>query len=392
MHPERYKQNPDYLPPKKDEPPLHCAARLGDQESLRRLVGEGRDVNQAFDMRLDLGGRNFWATPLMVAAGSGYGASIETMRLLLELGSKPLLRFENGSIARCAAGGLGWNYLPGGDAARLGFCLELGCDPDETDERAVTLLAEAANSGDVERVKVLLNAGAKPNPAPNASKLPAFKFDLKLPKLPFDENAPMPFQIPLHLAVEADNLEMVELLMNAGVDIRMTDNMGRTALFNAQSSEIARRLIKAGLNVEDSDRLGWNPLINAVGDGSLRKIETFLALGADVNHVHDHGYSVFMHGVGSSERSMEIIKALLSAGANPKLVSELGWNAFHACLINDDIREKNEELTKAIFELLLNLGVDINQKDKQGISPLAMAQSKGLETEEKLLIKLGAKP
>jgi len=107
MKPVLFVQNPQYLPPKKDEPALHCAARLGDHERIRQLVNEGSDINGLFDMALDPGGRSAFATPLMVAAGSGYGASVETMRLLLGLGANPLLKFEWGSVARFAAGGLG---------------------------------------------------------------------------------------------------------------------------------------------------------------------------------------------------------------------------------------------------------------------------------------------
>src|SRR5207244_3993288 len=77
----RFEQNPHYLPPKRGEPPLHRAARLGDHERIRRLVNEGRDINLPFDIRLDPKGRSALATPLMVAAGSGDGASLETMRL-----------------------------------------------------------------------------------------------------------------------------------------------------------------------------------------------------------------------------------------------------------------------------------------------------------------------
>jgi hypothetical protein len=93
MKPVLFNQNPQYLPPKQDEPALHCAARLGDHERIRQLVNNGHDINLPFDIRLDPGGRSALATPLMVAAGSGYGASVETMRLLLELGADPLLKF-----------------------------------------------------------------------------------------------------------------------------------------------------------------------------------------------------------------------------------------------------------------------------------------------------------
>ena len=100
MKREPFEQNPSYLPPKDGEPPLHRAARVGDDDAIRKLVTEGADVNQLFDMRLDPDGRQAVATPLMVAAGSGYGASIGTMQRLLELGANASLKTGFGSIAR----------------------------------------------------------------------------------------------------------------------------------------------------------------------------------------------------------------------------------------------------------------------------------------------------
>lgn len=384
----QFEQNPHHLPPKHDEPALHRAARLGDHEGIRCIVNEGGDINLAFDIRLDPGGRSALATPLMVAAGSGYGASLQTMRLLLELGADPLLKFGWGSIARFAAGGLGWNYLPGGDAARLQLCLDSGCDPDETDKRGVTLLADAAATGDVDRVKVLLHAGSKPNASGvvrRTSSLP------KIPGSPFDDNAPSSYQIPLHNAAEVNEIGIVNLLIAAGSDAHAVDRGRRTALFSARSPEVARALIDVGLDVEAQDCLGWAPLVAAINDGSLEGVKALLSVGANVNATHDRGFTVFMSAVSSSERNLEIMNVLVAAGADPHAVSELGCNAFHAAIDVNGAEANSEESIRSTFELLAKLGVDINHKDTQGVSPLERAEELGTEAEVKMLIHFGAK-
>jgi ankyrin repeat protein len=381
----RFEQNPQYLPPKNDEPALHCAARLGDHERIRQLVSEGVDINRPFDMALDPGGRSALATPLMVAAGSGDGARVETMKLLLDLDADPLLSFEWGSIARFAAGGLGWNYLPGGDAPRLQLCLDLGCDPNETDSRGVTLLADAAATGDVDRVKILLDARANPNG--NRIVVPS-----RLKNPPFDEDSPFSFRIPLHNAVEANEIKMVHLLIVAGADIRALDNGRRTALFNVQSSEVAQVLVDAGLDVETQDCLGWSPLVAAIMDGSLEGVRALLSVGANVNGTHDRGFTVFMSAVSSSQRSLEIMKVLIQAGANPHAVSELGSNAFHAAIDVNGPDANTEESICSTFEFLMKLGVDINHKNNHGLSPLERARRYGTEAEVKALVRLGATP
>jgi ankyrin repeat protein len=389
MIPVRFEQNPGYLPPKRDEPALHRAARLGDHESIRHLVSAGADINQPFDMALDPGGRSALATPLMVAAGSGDGAGLETMRLLLDSGADPLLKFEWGSIARFAAGGLGWNYLPGGDAARLHLCLDLGCDPNETDERGVTLLADAAATGDVDRVKVLLDAGAQPNVAATAVATPSF---MRFPGSPFDDNAPSSFRIPLHNAVEVDEIEIVSLLIAAGAEVQAVDRGRRTALFSARSPEVARVLVNAGLDIEAQDCLGWSPLVAAINDGSLEGVKALLSVGANVNATHDRGFTVFMSAVSSSQRSLQVMKLLVEAGANPRATSELGWNAFHAAIDVNGPDANTEESIRATFELLVHLGVDINHKDAQGVTPLERAKMYGGDLEVKVLLQLGAMP
>lgn len=78
--------NSEYPPPKPDEPPIIRAARLGDHDAIRSLVRGGVRLDVSFNIRLDPGARECPATPLMVAAGSGDGATVETVDLLLELG------------------------------------------------------------------------------------------------------------------------------------------------------------------------------------------------------------------------------------------------------------------------------------------------------------------
>lgn len=389
MKREPFEQNPSYLPPKDGEPPLHRAARVGDDDAIRKLVTEGADVNQLFDMRLDPDGRQAVATPLMVAAGSGYGASIGTMRRLLELGANASLKTGFGSIARFAAGGLGWNYLPGGDAARLRLCLELGCDPHEIDRRGVSLVADAAGTGDVHRVRVLIEAGASPNVAPNAGARRASKI-WNIPNSPFDDGAPSSFQIPLHNAVLMDAFEMVTMLLTAGADVHALDNGHETALFNAQSAKVARVLIDAGLNVEDPNCLGWTPLVDAINDGSVDGVRALLSVGANVNATHDRGFTVFMSGVSSSERNLEIMKLLIEGGADPQAVTDLGWNAFHAAIDVNGPDANSEESVQATLDFLMDLGVDINHRDNTGETPLWRALHFGTEIEVEALRKRGA--
>jgi ankyrin repeat protein len=101
--------NPKHAPPKEGEPALHRAARVGDLGELSRLLASGADPDSVFDIGLDPGAYPWPATPLMVASGSGDGATVETVRLLLSKGADPKLRTDAGR----------------GDVRMLGSWLEL---------------------------------------------------------------------------------------------------------------------------------------------------------------------------------------------------------------------------------------------------------------------------
>jgi len=127
-------------------------------------------------------------------------------------------------------------------------------------------------------------------------------------------------------------------------------------------------------------------------DGSLDGVKALLSVGANVNATHDRGFTVFMSAVSSSERSLEIINVLVEAGANALAVSDLSWNAFHAAIDVNGPDANSEESVRSTFERLIQLGVDINQKDAQGVSPLERAKRYGGDTEVKVLLQLGAMP
>ncbi len=316
----------------------------------------------------------------MVAAVSGDGASIETFDLLLSLGALPRQRMRTRSAARFAAAGLGWNYQPGGDAQRLRRCLELGCDPDETDFRGVTLLADAARTGDVERVHVLLAAGASPDPAG-----PPGTGD------PGTAAGPRWFQIPVFAAAGRGDAEMTRLLLDAGADPAATDHRGRTALFAARGQAAVLLLVAAGADLTARDEQYWAPLDDAVADGDIERAAGLLAAGADVNASHEGGYPAVLHAVSSHSRSLPMMRLLIEAGADPHAVTALGWNAFHAAVDVNGSAANSEESVRDTLGFLRHRGVDINHRDRDGSTPLQRAQAYGTPTEVRVLREMGAR-
>lgn len=415
--------NAEYPPPKPGEPPLFAAARTGDHDAIGRLVPGGADLEQVFNIELDPGARDTPATPLMVAAGSGDGATVGTVELLLELGADPTRVVESDSAASMAAEGLGWNYRPGGDAERLGLLLDRQAPLPQHPSRRNQLLCNTAQTGDAARLEVLLQAGLSAegywDPEEGRARNRAMMESMRrtaeseefLAKMPegvreligdpmesmaelFDSmsEGPSDFEIPLFRAAHSGSDACIRLLLEHGTDPMQRDSSRRTAMYSATSAKAVQTLLDAGVPIEDTDEYGWSPLVNALSDGEegLPAIRALLECGADANATHDHGYTVFMSAVGSN-RCPETLRLLIAAGADPHAVTELGYNAFHAAL--DPNGEANEEHSvRDTLGYLRELGVDIEHRNKNGQTPLAHAISSGNGTEVRVLCEFGADP
>lgn len=424
--------NIDYPPPKPGEPPLYRAARLGDADAIRSLVEQGADINAGFDIIQNTGPRQCLATPLMVAAGSGEGASAGTVSLLLELGADPKIVADNQSAATLASKGLRWGSKPGGDADRLRLLLQAGSPLPTDPEDSNRLLCDTAATGDPERLRILLENGLDPKghfdpeaarkrniammeymtecrsnePDPLAeyfdeddpamadvmSEINANMRDLEEQSFERYSAAPSSFEIPLFRAAESGNAECVRMLLDAGADAQTRDNAKRTAMYEASTLGVIQELMKAGVPLEDADEFECSPLTNALslGEEGLPRIRALIEAGADVNATHDHGYTIFMSAVGSA-RTPEVLKLLVASGADPHAVSERGYNAFHAA-IDVNFEANAEESVRETLTYLKELGVNIEHRNNSDQTPLARAIDDGTGIEVTVLCELGANP
>lgn len=82
-----------------------------------------------------------------------------------------------------------------------------------------------------------------------------------------------------------------------------------------------------GETLEDPDR---TPLMRAVADGDLKTVQQILASGADanVNALDQAGQSALIVACQSQKANADVVKALLSSGANVNLRSRNGYTAL----------------------------------------------------------------
>ncbi len=421
--PDSSHPNTDNPPGAHGEPPLHRAARLGDSAEIRRLVAAGAPINAIHSVDRHPCEFDITATPFMVAARSLDGASVETLKVLLELGADPTVEIDGRSAVTFACQTyINHRWEPGGDAARLRFVLEAGCKLPSDPEDANRLICDAA-AGDPERVRVLLDYGVNPRgywdqakareearrsiedmaefrkhrrdllgPRSDEDRAASEAWNKKFDEesLERDSSAPMSRYIPLFRAARSGNAECVRLLLEAGADPAARDNSKRTAMYGADCVDVIRTLISAGVPLEDTDEYGWSPLLDAVNDGeeALPRIRALIEAGANVNGTHDRGYTVFMSAVGSN-RHPAVMRLLVASGADPHAVTELGYNAFHAA-IDVNFEANAEESVRDTLGYLRDIGVNIEHRTNAGQTPLAQAIQSGTGLEVRVLCELDA--
>lgn len=107
----------------------------------------------------------------------------------------------------------------------------------------------------------------------------------------------------LALAVKANFVDIVQLLVDAGVDINHQDEQGETALHVAarfNHEECARILLDGSpyqkANTEIAEHTySWTPLFTACVDGSLKVVELLIAAGADLERADSSGWTAKEH-------------------------------------------------------------------------------------------------
>ena len=91
---------------------------------------------------------------------------------------------------------------------------------------------------------------------------------------------------PLMEAASSGHLEIVKLLISHGADVNAQSSSGNTPLMYACASghaEVVRALLEAEANVEDHNENGHTPLMEAASAGHVEVAKILLEFGAGIN-------------------------------------------------------------------------------------------------------------
>jgi ankyrin repeat protein len=132
---------------------------------------------------------------------------------------------------------------------------------------------------------------------------------------------------PIFKAVFANDVGALTKLLEAGTDINSRDRDSRTPLMHAtidKQVDLVKYLIARGADVNLTDSNGWTALHSATQESDDVIPRILLDHGAQVDAQDDDGNTPLSNAVFNSRGKGDLIKLLLSCGANKKLKNKHG--------------------------------------------------------------------
>ena len=402
-----------------DTASLLDAAQNNDVVSAITLVNEGAEVNMAYpDGATALHWAAHWSAIDLAESLLNAGAVVDVAN---ELGITPIaIACRNGSEAMVEtllrADANAFAVEPSGETvlmscSRTGLLgaveklLAAGAEPNSLETNSgQSALMWAAAEGHTDVVDLLIGAGADVN----ASSSGSFT--------------------PLMFSARSGALQIARLLLDAGADVNATTDEGLSPLLVATASldaitgsdyrlvvdesehqDLGILLIDHGADVNQSDQYGMTALHYAVEMDKLRLLKKLLEKGADPNAQLTEGLP-FRRGdyVGRGEYdgaspfwlatrlgNVEMMRELLSAGANPELPQAWGVTPTMVAsgVTQTDSRIVSEDkLIEALELLVLEIGTDIHTVDRSGQTAVHGAANVSGNEIIKFLVAQGADP
>lgn len=166
-------------------------------------------------------------------------------------------------------------------------------------------------------------------------------------------------------------------------------------------------LLNQGLDIESRNPQGYTPLIIAANHGDSKLVDFLIEKGANVNASRNNGENALMAAI-NPDNNVEIMKMLLNSGANiagnegvlvlNRAVSLCEYEAVNLLIqygvkVNDSPTTIRTAIHRGLrmVKFIVGKGADINIRDKNGITPLIEASRFGYINIVEFLLSCGAK-
>ncbi len=192
-----------------------------------------------------------------------------------------------------------------------------------------TLLSYAIKHKNIKLVKLLLNAGAKPNISWNQ-------------------------RMPLSLAIAQNNEEVFDLLLKHGAKPDMKNNGGITPLMSSVAmgrTKFTIRLLSIKQNIDTLDKQGQSILHYAAKSDDTHLVKLVIAKNPSINIQDKKGQTPLHHSV--NKKSFTSTRLLLTLKPNLEIKNKAGETVL-ALAISDSRKAK-------LIPLLIKHGANVNQ-------------------------------
>jgi len=192
----------------------------------------------------------------------------------------------------------------------------------------------------------------------------------------------------LHASAAQDSVDDIRRLARAGADPDARDGNGRTPLhvaaFQGHAAAIGA-LIAAGANPSLLDNQLYDAVTIAAVRDDVPTLKALLTAGASaklVTSIYDGTALIAAAHLGHDG----VVRELFRAGAPIDHVNNLGWTALIEAVILGDGGPRHVETVRALVDAGANPGIP----DRNGITPLQHAETRGYDTIATILRRAGA--
>jgi ankyrin repeat protein len=192
-----------------------------------------------------------------------------------------------------------------------------------------------------------------------------------------------------HAAAHAGDATEIDRLLAAKADPDARDGYGRTPLHVAtfaKKRDAIRVLAKGGANLNALEHDRYDAVTIAAVADDEETLRLLLSLGASAKNVtsrYDGTALIAAAHLGHDG----VVKQLIAAGAPLDHVNNLHWTALIESIVLGNGGPRHTETLRA----LVAAGANTALADRQGVTPLALARSRGYREMVRILEKAGAR-
>lgn len=246
----------------------------------------------------------------------------------------------------------------------LNILLQAGADADAVDAVGTTPLSRASSMGNLAALSILLGHGVSLKPDLPADPPLLYVGNPTVAKILLragaDVNQPSRYGVtPLMYAVSRGNDALARLYLEAGADPRLKDSRGNTALHLVRSPGMVQTLCKAGADPASLNNAGETSLFDIMHNAAT--VKALIEAGVPVNAVsRERNVTALFLMLGDKRENDRAILELIRRGASVTGQTPEGDTALHLAVKRPGAGRL--EMVKA----LLKAGADPKIPDEGG--------------------------